>query len=128
MTSDVTLADLHLELQAVMGWSNEHLYEFIIEGERYGEPHPDIEDVRDAGEIRLDVVISTEGTRFGYVYDSVTNGSTPLWSRRSCPLRQGRTTLCALQGDGRFPQKIVVASRLRRPPERPRQSKAQTAP
>ncbi|MGQ9712401.1 MAG: plasmid pRiA4b ORF-3 family protein [Desulfotomaculales bacterium] len=38
---DITLHRLHLVLQAVMGWENHHLYEFVIGGLTFGEPDPD---------------------------------------------------------------------------------------
>ena len=41
--SGVTLHRLHLILQAIMGWTNSHLYRFRIETEEYGEPDPDNE-------------------------------------------------------------------------------------
>ena len=37
----ITLAKLHDVIQAVMGWSDSHLHEFEIAGERYGIPDPD---------------------------------------------------------------------------------------
>ena len=36
-----SLYQLHEVLQAVMGWTNSHLHQFIIGGSFYGEPHPD---------------------------------------------------------------------------------------
>jgi hypothetical protein len=35
---DCTLAALHEQIQAAMGWSNAHLSQFEIEGVRYGDP------------------------------------------------------------------------------------------
>src|SRR5262252_4300792 len=37
----ITFADLHLVLQAVMGWENDHLYEFGVGKRRFGEPSRD---------------------------------------------------------------------------------------
>ena len=38
---NITLGKLHHVIQAVMGWSDSHLHEFEIAGERYGIPDPD---------------------------------------------------------------------------------------
>jgi len=41
---DTRLDQLHLMLQAVMGWWDAHLHQFIVGGGTYyGEPHPDYE-------------------------------------------------------------------------------------
>ncbi len=37
--ADIRLDRLHLAIQAAMGWTNSHLYEFRI-GEAVGEPDP----------------------------------------------------------------------------------------
>ena len=34
---DSTIADLHRALQIAFGWSDEHLYHFVIHGRLYGE-------------------------------------------------------------------------------------------
>ena len=41
VTSDTTLGKLHRILQIIMGWSDYHLHEFIIDNIHYGEPDPD---------------------------------------------------------------------------------------
>ncbi len=39
--ANITLVKLHRVIQDVMGWSDSHLHEFEIAGERYGTPDPD---------------------------------------------------------------------------------------
>ncbi|MBV9511441.1 MAG: plasmid pRiA4b ORF-3 family protein [Caulobacteraceae bacterium] len=39
--ADIRLDRLHLIIQAAMGWTNSHLYEFRIGGAGWGEPDPD---------------------------------------------------------------------------------------
>ena len=69
---DITLAQLHRILQAVMGWTDSHLHRFLIRGEPYG--------VRDQDEIgfsrtiderryKLERVGPGENFRFTYTYD-----------------------------------------------------------
>lgn len=67
----ITLAKLHGVIQMVMGWTDSHLHEFEIAGERYGMPDPDW----DLGE----PIVSEKRARLGsalggmksfrYVYD-----------------------------------------------------------
>ena len=37
----IVLPALHRVFQAALGWTNSHLHEFIINGERYAEPNPE---------------------------------------------------------------------------------------
>ena len=41
VSADIRLDRLHLAIQAAMGWTNSHLYEFRIGGAGWGEPDPD---------------------------------------------------------------------------------------
>jgi Plasmid pRiA4b ORF-3-like protein len=66
----ISLADLHLVLQAVMGWENDHLYEFEVGKRRIGEPSRDGGNRReDASHIQLRHVAARRGARLTYVYD-----------------------------------------------------------
>ena len=72
--ADVTLYRLHLTLQAVMGWENEHLYEFVRQTGlgrlNYGEPDPDYgREIRSARRTRLNEVAPAEKARLVYKYD-----------------------------------------------------------
>jgi len=70
VASGATLYDLHYIIQVVMDWGNYHLHEFVIEEERYGEPHPDdFSEVVDEKKVKLSDVVLGEGDRFIYVYD-----------------------------------------------------------
>lgn len=66
---NITLARLHLILQAAMGWSDYHLHLFEIAGVHYSEPSPeDWEPVKSEKRYRLNQLVS-EGGRFVYEYD-----------------------------------------------------------
>ena len=66
---DVTLAELHDVLQAVMSWWDYHLHQFIIGETYYGVPHPDyMMEMEDERKVRLDQV-AEEGSIFVYEYD-----------------------------------------------------------
>lgn len=70
VTSDITLYKLHRVLQAVMGWYDSHLHQFVIEGTYYGEPHPDYGgEVISDRRTRLHEVIPGEKFKLEYQYD-----------------------------------------------------------
>lgn len=66
----LTLAGLHVVLQAAMGWEDSHLHEFKIGRATYGCPDDDDwgAKVKDEAEVRLDEVLR-RGLRFRYRYD-----------------------------------------------------------
>jgi hypothetical protein len=69
---DATFDEIHLMLQAIMGWENYHLHMFTMAGKRYGIP--DIEEFDILGlfneaEYRLDEIITKPGDMLEYDYD-----------------------------------------------------------
>jgi len=70
VTSDTTLIKLHRILQAIMGWDDYHLHQFIINETYYGKPDPDFTfEVKNEKGVKLEKVVSLEKTRFIYEYD-----------------------------------------------------------
>lgn len=71
VAGDTTLYRLHLILQTVMGWHNQHLYRFIIDGIEYMEPPPETAwpPVQDPHRVTLSNVVHEEDSKFIYVYD-----------------------------------------------------------
>lgn len=65
------LPDLHLMIQAAMGWYNCHLHKFTIGGVEYSDPDPDWDDLdyEDETRARLDQAVSRAGISFSYLYD-----------------------------------------------------------
>ena len=67
------LETLHAIVQAAMGWRDNHLWEFIIDGKRYGIPEPEDRDsgrcVSPAEIARLTRFLAVGIDRFEYVYD-----------------------------------------------------------
>lgn len=69
---NIKLHDLHLVIQAAMGWKCAHLYKFVIDGTTYEFPYPDAydseksEDSRKIGLYKLGV---KSNDAFRYVYD-----------------------------------------------------------
>lgn len=64
----ITLDQLHLILQPVMGWQGYHLHLFEVDGIHYGEPDPGW-DVENEQRITLDRAVSEPGDKFIYKYD-----------------------------------------------------------
>jgi hypothetical protein len=70
--SDVTLDELHLILQAAMGWTNSHLHQFKVGKIYYGEPSIDeFSDLnlKDESKARLHRVLSRPKQKMIYEYD-----------------------------------------------------------
>jgi Plasmid pRiA4b ORF-3-like protein len=77
--ANLTLNELHECIQTAMGWSNSHLHEYEIEGERYGDTEllnegrdgDDIDDEHDTRSISLDSLLirAEKGYQFEYIYD-----------------------------------------------------------
>jgi len=68
--SDTSLYRLHLILQVVMGWTNSHLYQFVVGRTYYGDPDPDYGgEMKNARTRKLSQVAPAEKDRFVYEYD-----------------------------------------------------------
>ena len=71
---DCTLDNLHEHIQTAMGWTNSHLHQFEIRGERYGDPElleagfEDFECI-DSTTTRVSELIPTTGKRFAFKYE-----------------------------------------------------------
>ena len=65
-----TLADLHLIIQAAMGWTDAHLHEFTSrDGTMYGDPRIDELDFVDEAGTLIGEVLCEPGEALRYVYD-----------------------------------------------------------
>jgi hypothetical protein len=71
---DSTLDKFHERIQTAMGWTNSHLHQFEIEGERYGDPQllddgfEDFECV-DSTVTKISEIIPKAGKRFRFLYE-----------------------------------------------------------
>ncbi|NQV25856.1 MAG: hypothetical protein HQ518_15970, partial [Rhodopirellula sp.] len=69
---DCTLAELHVAIQAAMGWTDSHLHAFDIDGDHYSIPNPFDDDdfeVIDSTDMWLSDVIYGKGMKLDYMYD-----------------------------------------------------------
>lgn len=73
VNEDINLHKLHEVFQAVMGWEDDHMYVFKINGKKYeGQPEYDEEDEKENKVTRgknLNQLIDKENQEFLYVYD-----------------------------------------------------------
>ncbi len=74
--TDGSLDDLHLQIQAALGWTNSHLHQFVIGDDYYGDPDLmedslDDQELIDSTKTRLSKLLGRVGKsfRFRYEYD-----------------------------------------------------------
>lgn len=66
----ITLAKLHLVIQAAFGWGHSHLHEFIAgDGERYGTPDPMYDDPGSITSESTRLTTALKRSTLSYVYD-----------------------------------------------------------
>jgi hypothetical protein len=68
---DCTLGQLHDVIQVCMDWTNSHLHDFVVAGQRFGAPSPDVTlkfDGDEAG-IKLSDLLKRKIEEFHYKYD-----------------------------------------------------------
>jgi hypothetical protein len=70
--ADMPLSRLHTVIQRVMGWTNSHLHQFVIDGVSFATPNPDIDfgsDSLNEKRYSLGLVAPDAKKRFVYEYD-----------------------------------------------------------
>jgi hypothetical protein len=106
---DCSLARIHHIIQAYMGWEDYHLHEFLIGGERYGDPFQWQDDfggeseVGDEGKVKLGRLAARGVKKFTYVYDMGDTWEQRSRSRRCCPPSRASTTRGASRASGPAP-------------------------
>ena len=70
VTRDITLRNLHRTLQTVMGWTNSHLHQFVLQRQRFSDLRSKAgTKVADENRTKLGELIWTVGARLLYEYD-----------------------------------------------------------
>jgi hypothetical protein len=72
LPSTIRLPTLHHVLQAAMGWTDSHLHEFVIGGQRFSTPEPDEADElkqRNERRIVLEKALGYQARCFDYLHD-----------------------------------------------------------
>jgi hypothetical protein len=104
--ADIRLDRLHLVIQAAMGWTNSHLYEFRIGGAGWGEPDPDGRYDRplEAKKGRLSAVLADAGRKwFSYLYDFGDGWSHTVKLEKIAPAIEGGSHILLIDAVGRCP-------------------------
>ncbi|MFZ1414925.1 MAG: plasmid pRiA4b ORF-3 family protein [Defluviicoccus sp.] len=68
MPDTMTLGDVHLAIQAAMGWEDDHLHAFDVGGRQYGD-RQSVDNAADENRLTLSGVMKSGVTRFTYTYD-----------------------------------------------------------
>lgn len=74
VTDTTSLADFHTVIQAVMGWTDSHLHQFIVGKRRYGLVDPEFgmdwdDDLLDESGFKVKDLLKKEGDSLTYEYD-----------------------------------------------------------
>jgi hypothetical protein len=111
---DDTLDRLHEHLQAAMGWTNSHLHEFIIKGQRYGDPELHDDDFEpfsglDSTQTLLSALLPADGESLSleYHYDFGDNWIHDVLFEGSPPPTQNVTYPQCLEGERACPPEDV---------------------
>jgi hypothetical protein len=105
----ITLHQLHSILQIVMGWTNSHLHQFIIDGEYFGEPEEDgySEDLKNEKRYRLNQVVERKGFKFIYEYDFGDSWEHTVHIEAILPIEKGAQYPIYLEGKRACPLEDV---------------------
>lgn len=69
VNGDSTLRKLHHFVQASMGWSSQHLHEFVVENRSYLPPDPEFPGSPGRDDRKMKLYKLKEGDRLRYLYD-----------------------------------------------------------
>lgn len=106
----IPLDKLHGAIQAVMGWTDSHLHEFVINGVRYGIDDPtgfDDERVVDERKVTLADALGNTVRTFDYVYDFGDNWHHAATLEALEPTDGTAPLLCCLAGERACPPEDV---------------------
>lgn len=107
---DITLAKLHSVLQAVMGWTDSHLHQFVIGKTYYGVPDEDESEFRqplDEQEFTLSDLGLGQDSQLQYDYDFGDNWHHMLRIEKILPPQPGLRTPVCLAGARACPPEDV---------------------
>lgn len=111
---DCTLDKLHEHIQTAMGWTNSHLHQFEIKGERYGDPELlddgfDDFECEDSTTTMLSEILPTTGKRFAfkYEYDFGDGWEHEVLYEGSPALEKGKKYPLCLEGERACPPEDV---------------------
>ena len=102
--SDSTIADLHYTLQIAFGWSDEHLHQFRIHGQAYGDYHDGgINFSKNPGLVKLSDFKFRKNERFIYEYDFGDFWEHSVRLEARLPAKEGKSYPYCIGGQRRAP-------------------------
>jgi hypothetical protein len=102
-TNDCSLDELHDIVQVCMGWEDEHMYAFVIEGEEFGNPKHGSDAEYDSRFVRLSEVVEEGHTRFRYDYDFGDDWRHAIDIEKTLPAEEGVHYPRCVKGDRACP-------------------------
>ena len=102
--SDSSIADLHMVIQCVMGWSNERLHQFTIRSIHYGVGRAyGISFIDDGRKVLLSDFAFRNRERFLYEYDMFDHWRHEIRFEKRLPFDATKTYPICLSGRGKTP-------------------------
>lgn len=101
VSDSISLHRLHTILQIVMGWTNSHLHQFIINGEYYGEPEEEdgySEELKNEKRYHLNQFVERKGFKFIYEYDFGDSWEHVVHVEAILPVEKGKQYPVCLEG------------------------------
>jgi hypothetical protein len=99
------LSDLHQVIQTAFGWTDSHLHQFEIAGQRFGQPDDFDEKFLDEAEVTVSQAVGRSVKRFSYMYDFGDD-----WGHEIVVER-------VIGGDAGSERPFCIGGRRHRPPE-----------
>ncbi len=99
-TNDCSLDELHDIIQVCMGWEDEHMYAFVIDGKEFGQ---ESQADYDSCYVRLSRVVEKGHTRFRYDYDFGDDWRHSIDIERTLPAEEGVRYPRCLNGERACP-------------------------
>ena len=86
---DCTLDELHDIIQIAMGWDDEHMFAFVIDGKQYGDVQRGGDFDHDASSVRLSDLAEQGRLRFRYDYDFGDDWEHAIEIEKTLPAQEG---------------------------------------
>lgn len=104
----ISLAQLHKLIQALMGWEDEHLHQFTIGGELYGEASVEgYRRVKDEKRFKLGELLPQAPAKFLYTYDFSVNWEFEVLVEEIAPPQEGQALPQCIRGKRAAPPEHI---------------------
>ena len=102
-TDDCSLDELHDIIQIAMGWQDEHMFAFVIDGKQYGDLERGGDFEHDSRSVRLSDLAEQGHTRFQYDYDFGDGWQHVIEIEKTLPIEEGVYYPRCLKGERACP-------------------------